>query len=100
MHLLFQQARTKSNKIHCYGKFYYQLRKKNQHQNSRIGINQNTLELCPLNRKKSSYLIIIPHNGVDIDCDPDRDPAHYGVVYAYIYENDVAQLLLTIYSII
>ena len=35
----------------------------------------------------------ISHNGVDIDCDLDCDPVHYGVVYVYLYANDVAQLL-------
>ena len=37
----------------------------------------------------TAFVSIIPHNGVDIDCDSDRDPVHYGVVYEYVYANDV-----------
>ena len=42
----------------------------------------------------TALISVISHNKIDIDCDPDRDLAHYGVVYAYMYVSDVAWLLL------
>ena len=33
----------------------------------------------------TAFVSVISHNGVDID----RDPVHYGVVYEYVYANDV-----------
>ena len=41
----------------------------------------------------TAFVSVISHNGVDIDCDPDGDLVHYGVVYVYVYTNDEAQLL-------
>ena len=41
----------------------------------------------------TAFVSVISHNGIDIDYDHDRDPVHYGVIYAYVYANDVAQLL-------
>ena len=38
----------------------------------------------------TAFVSVISHNGVDID----RDPVDYGVVYAYVYAKDIAQLLL------
>ena len=37
---------------------------------------------------------VISHNKVDLDCDPDCALVHYGVVFVYMYGNNVAQLLL------
>ena len=37
----------------------------------------------------TAFVSVASHNGVDID----RNPVHYGVVYAYEYTNDVAQIL-------
>ena len=41
----------------------------------------------------TAYVSVISHNAVDIDCDSVSDPVHHGVVYAYVYTNDVAQIL-------
>ena len=42
----------------------------------------------------TAFVSVIFYIGVDIDYDPVIDPVHYGVVYAYVYANDVLQLLL------
>ena len=39
------------------------------------------------------FVNVISHNRVDIDCNPDRDNVHYGVVYASVYTYGVAQIL-------
>ena len=41
----------------------------------------------------TAFVSVISYNGVDIDCDSDRNPVHYGVVYEYVYANDASQLL-------
>ena len=41
----------------------------------------------------TAFVRAIFNNMLDIDCDPVSSLVHYGVVYVYIYENDVAQQL-------
>ena len=41
----------------------------------------------------TAFIRAIFNNMLDIDCDPVSSLVHYGVVYVYIYENDVAQQL-------
>ena len=40
-----------------------------------------------------SLFSVISHNGVNIDCDINYDPVHYGIIYAHVCANDVAQQL-------